>query len=131
MTKKRDLFNELIEGFDALAEQRSGKRPLRAHAVKVKPAPNMASRELTRVREAMNLSRGLLASYLAHEGAHARELGTGTRETECARRAAHSLGPEISGHCTPPGGYMISSGDGRSGCSPMCQECAELRLGVP
>lgn len=26
MTKKRDLFNELVEGSDALAEQRVGKR---------------------------------------------------------------------------------------------------------
>ena len=29
MTKKRDLFNELVEGLDALAEQRVGKRTLR------------------------------------------------------------------------------------------------------
>jgi putative transcriptional regulator len=32
MTKKRDLFNELTEGLDALAEQRAGKRTLRTHA---------------------------------------------------------------------------------------------------
>lgn len=64
MTKKRDLFKELIEGFDALAEQRSGKRTLRTHAVKVKPPPKIAPHELTRVREAMKLSRGLFASYL-------------------------------------------------------------------
>jgi hypothetical protein len=37
--KKRKLFNELMEGFDALAEQRAGKRTLRTHAVKHKPAP--------------------------------------------------------------------------------------------
>lgn len=36
MKKKRDLFTELIEGFDALAEQRAGKRTLRAHTVKPK-----------------------------------------------------------------------------------------------
>jgi len=28
MTKKRNLFDELMEGFDALADQRAGKRTL-------------------------------------------------------------------------------------------------------
>ncbi len=46
MTKKRDLFNELTEGLDALAEQRAGKRTLRTHAVKAKPAPTITAREL-------------------------------------------------------------------------------------
>ena len=64
MTKKRDLFNELVEGFDALAEQRVGKRTLRTHAVKAKPVPTITARELAKVREDMNLSRGLFAGYL-------------------------------------------------------------------
>ena len=64
MTKKRDLFNELIEGFDALAERRVGKRTLRTHAMKVKPVPTITARELAKVREDMNLSRGLFAGYL-------------------------------------------------------------------
>jgi hypothetical protein len=34
--KKRKLFDELMEGFDALADQRAGKRTLRTHAVKSK-----------------------------------------------------------------------------------------------
>jgi putative transcriptional regulator len=38
MRKKRNLFNELMEGFDALADQRAGKRTLRTHAVKQRPA---------------------------------------------------------------------------------------------
>ena len=64
MTKKRNLFDELVEGFDALAQRRSGKRTLRTHAVKLKPAPKLTARELTKVREEMKLSRGLFASYL-------------------------------------------------------------------
>ena len=64
MTKKRDLFNELVEGFDALAEQRVGKRTLRTHAMKVKPVPTITARELAKGREDMNLSRGLFAGYL-------------------------------------------------------------------
>jgi putative transcriptional regulator len=64
MTKKRDLFNKLVEGFDALAEQRAGKRTLRTHAMKMKPVPTITARELAKVREDMNLSRGLFAGYL-------------------------------------------------------------------
>ena len=64
MTKKREVFQELSEGFDALADQRAGKRTLRTHAVKVRPAPKITARELTKVREDMNLSRGVFAGYL-------------------------------------------------------------------
>jgi hypothetical protein len=42
MRKKRDLFNELMEGFDGLAEQRAGTRMLRTHVLKPKSAPKMA-----------------------------------------------------------------------------------------
>jgi hypothetical protein len=41
MRKKRNLFNELMEGFDALADQRAGKRMLRTRVAKPRPAPNM------------------------------------------------------------------------------------------
>jgi putative transcriptional regulator len=41
MRKKRNLFNELMEGFDALADQRAGKRTLRTHVVKPRPAPRI------------------------------------------------------------------------------------------
>jgi hypothetical protein len=37
----RNLFNELMEGFDALADQRAGKRALRRHAVKPRLAPQI------------------------------------------------------------------------------------------
>lgn len=62
--KKRDLFAELTEGFDALADLRAGKRTLRTHSVKIKPAPRITAGELARVRKDMNLSRGLFAGYL-------------------------------------------------------------------
>lgn len=64
MTRKRDLFVELTEGLDALADRRQGKRTLRTHVVKHRPAPKISSRELARVRKQMNLSRGLFARYL-------------------------------------------------------------------
>lgn len=64
MTKKRSLFEELSEGFEALKDGREGKRTLRTHVVKAKPAPNLSARELGKVRKQMNLSRGVFASYL-------------------------------------------------------------------
>lgn len=64
MKKKRDLFAELSEGLDALTEQRTGKRTLRTHTVKAKPAPRISARELAKLRRDLNLSRGLFAGYL-------------------------------------------------------------------
>lgn len=64
MKRKRDLFKELAEGFDALAAQREGKRTLRTHTVKVKPTPKVSASELAKLRERMNLSRAVFARYL-------------------------------------------------------------------
>lgn len=64
MSKKRDVFTELMEGFDALAAERDGKRTLKTHDVAFKPAPKITPRELAKLRESMNLSRGLFATYL-------------------------------------------------------------------
>ncbi len=64
MKTKRRLFAELVEGFDALAAQRDGKRTLRTHAIKAKPAPRVSAADVTRLRERMNLSRAVFARYL-------------------------------------------------------------------
>ena len=40
-TGKRDLFAELSEGMQALADARYGKRMLRTHSVEFKPAPTL------------------------------------------------------------------------------------------
>jgi len=44
---KRDLFAELMEGMDALAETRQGKRTLKTHAIDHKPAPTLTPNKLT------------------------------------------------------------------------------------
>ncbi len=61
---KRDLFAELAEGVNALAQTRQGKRTLLTHTAEYKPAPTVTPRQLIRVREQLNLSRALFAAYL-------------------------------------------------------------------
>ncbi len=39
--KKRDLFTELTEGFDALSDARAGEQTLGTHEVNVQPVPGM------------------------------------------------------------------------------------------
>ena len=62
--KKRNLFAELTEGFEALSDARAGKRTLRTHRVAVKPAAQVTAGELLALRERLHLSRPVLARYL-------------------------------------------------------------------
>lgn len=62
--KKRNLFVEIAEGFDALAEARAGKRTLRTHEVEMMPAPEISAEELLALRERLHLSRTVFARYL-------------------------------------------------------------------
>lgn len=62
--RKRNLFEELKEGFEALAEYREGKRTLRTIVVEMKPTPKIKAAELIGLREKMNLSRAVFARYL-------------------------------------------------------------------
>ena len=61
---KRNIFAELMEGFDALEGERAGKVTLKRVAVEYKPAPKVTPRELVRVRQHLKLSRALFAVYL-------------------------------------------------------------------
>ncbi|MDR1164243.1 MAG: transcriptional regulator [Candidatus Accumulibacter sp.] len=62
--KKRNLFAEIVEGFDALSDARAGKRTLRTHEVEINPAPEVDADELLALRERLRLSRQLFARYL-------------------------------------------------------------------
>jgi putative transcriptional regulator len=62
--KKRNLFAELAEGFEALADERTGKRTLRTCEVESRPAPEVSAGELLALRERLHLSRPVFASYL-------------------------------------------------------------------
>ena len=62
--KKREVFAELVEGFDALKSEREGKLTLRQIKVPNNPAPTLAPEELVEVREKLRLSRPVFARYL-------------------------------------------------------------------
>jgi len=62
--KKRNLFAEIIEGFDALANERTGKQPLRMHKGESQLAPEVTAEELVMLRERLHLSRPVFAGYL-------------------------------------------------------------------
>lgn len=61
---KRNLFAEIKEGFEALAEERQGKRTLITHEVETKPTPEVNAAELMALREQLRLSRTVFARYL-------------------------------------------------------------------
>jgi putative transcriptional regulator len=62
--KKRDLFAELTEGFEALADERAGKLTLRTHEVEWLPTPEVTADELIALRTRLHLSRPVFARYL-------------------------------------------------------------------
>ena len=62
--KKRNLFAEIAEGFEALAEERSGRRTLRTVEVEIKPVLEVSATDLLALRKRLNLSRAVLACYL-------------------------------------------------------------------
>lgn len=60
----RNVFDELVEGFDALADSRQGKRTLRSHSVSLSRLPQLSSEELVELRLKLKMSQGVFAQYL-------------------------------------------------------------------
>lgn len=61
---KRNLFEELIEGFDAMEAERKGKLTLRQHVVERHPVPDVSAEELVQLRTRLNLSQAVFAGIL-------------------------------------------------------------------
>jgi putative transcriptional regulator len=61
---KRNLFDELNEGFTALRSEREGKITLKHNTVEKKPALTITPEELLSLRERLHLSRSVFARYL-------------------------------------------------------------------
>ena len=62
--KKRNLFNELLDGIGDMSKQREGKLTLRQHVVTTTPAPKVAASEIIHLRESLKLSQAVFANYL-------------------------------------------------------------------
>lgn len=62
--KKRDVFAEIVEGFDALKAQREGKATLRTHTVAVQAPADVTADEVLALRRRLNVSRAVLAARL-------------------------------------------------------------------
>ncbi|MFJ4135355.1 helix-turn-helix domain-containing protein [Pseudomonas cyclaminis] len=61
---KREIFSELVEGFNALADERQGKVTLRTHKVHLNKLAPLTAEEVIAVRQQLNLSRSVFALYL-------------------------------------------------------------------
>jgi len=61
---KRDIFAELVEGFEALEDERQGKATLRSHKVRLPELCEVSSEELVEIRQKLNMSRPVFAMYL-------------------------------------------------------------------
>jgi putative transcriptional regulator len=61
---KRDVFSELMEGFDALEAERQGKLTLRKHKVEVRPEVEVEPADILALRTRLKVSRGILARHL-------------------------------------------------------------------
>ena len=64
MTKKRKLFDELIEGIDAMQDQREGKITLRTHEVDELPPLEIDAQTIRETRENLHVSRAVFARNL-------------------------------------------------------------------
>ena len=61
---KRDIFSELMDGLEALADERQGKITLRTHKVELPKLMTITAEEVLAIRQQLNLSRSVFAMYL-------------------------------------------------------------------
>ncbi len=62
---KRDLFNELMEGFDALKKEREGKITLRTTEIDIPKPIEMSPRQIAKIRKEHNYSQAVFARMLS------------------------------------------------------------------
>ncbi|RZT42073.1 helix-turn-helix domain-containing protein [Cupriavidus agavae] len=60
----RDIFAELVDGFEALAADREGKATLRTHKVRLADLTDIDGKDLVEIRQQFGMSRPLFAMYL-------------------------------------------------------------------
>ena len=61
---RRNIFAELMDGLEALADERQGKITLRTHKVQLQELMPITAEEVVAIRQQLNLSRSVFAMYL-------------------------------------------------------------------
>jgi putative transcriptional regulator len=64
MTEKRNLYDELMEGVEAMRQQREGKVTLRTHKVEELPPLQIDADLIRETRENLKVSRAVFARHL-------------------------------------------------------------------
>jgi putative transcriptional regulator len=64
MKSKRHLFDELMDGIDAMRQERLGKITLRTHELEARPPLSIDARVIRETRERLRLSRAVFARRL-------------------------------------------------------------------
>ncbi|MEQ8803843.1 MAG: hypothetical protein RLP45_17550, partial [Haliea sp.] len=62
--KKRNVFDELVQGFDDLKAEREGKITLKSTTVEVPQPITISAGQITALRERLNYSQGVFAALL-------------------------------------------------------------------
>jgi putative transcriptional regulator len=62
--KKRNLFEEMVEGFEALGDEREGKVTLRRVTAEAAEPLEISADEIRRVRESAHVSQAVMAHRL-------------------------------------------------------------------
>ena len=89
---KRDLFNELMEGFDALKTEREGKITLRTTEIDIPKPIEMNSNQIAKIRKEHNFSQAVFARMLSTKVSTLRNWEQGRREpTGPAKALLHAI----------------------------------------
>ncbi|MBB3119872.1 helix-turn-helix domain-containing protein [Pseudoduganella violacea] len=64
---KRNLFSEMMEGFDALQAEREGKLTLKRTSLEHRPMPRLSAEEVANIRRKLNVSQQVFARQLRIE----------------------------------------------------------------
>ena len=94
MKEKRKLFDELMEGIDAMQQHRKGKITLRSHEVEALPPLEVDADLIRDTRERLHVSRAVFARRLRVSTRTLENWEQG-RAAQCAGRSIDSDGEEI------------------------------------
>src|SRR5713226_6710340 len=118
---KRKIFDELIEGVDAMKKHREGKLTLRSYKEEVTPRPAVDSKFIRETRKRMRCSRAVFARAAADRRENPGKMGAGQGQAESSGGSAGSAGAPVSRHAEAAG-----KGDGwLMGCK--CEKRLENR----